>query len=154
EISTEVEQLRDEFKLPGMKVLQFAFGSDLSESSHIPHNFTSQNCIVYSGTHDNNTLVGWYDRDVEQQTKERITRYFDRQIDKKNIHQEFIRLALSSTAKIAIVPIQDVLGLNEEARMNIPGNANGNWLWRLDLEKLKAIKHWLADITSIYGRTK
>jgi len=154
EISTEVEQLRDEFKLPGMKVLQFAFGSDLSASSHIPHNFTSQNCIVYSGTHDNNTLVGWYEKDVDQQTKERITRYFDCQIDEKEIHKEFIRLAFSSTAKIAIVPIQDVLGLNEEARMNIPGNANGNWLWRLDLEKLKAIKHWLADITSTYGRTK
>ncbi|WP_316795705.1 malto-oligosyltrehalose synthase [Pedobacter agri] len=154
EISTEVELLRDQFQLPGMKVLQFSFGSDISASSHIPHNYENQNCIVYSGTHDNNTLIGWYNNEIEISTKERINKYFGQKIDENNIHQELIRLAFSSTAKIAILPIQDILGLDEKSRMNIPGKAHGNWLWRLDAAKLKPIQNWLADITSTYGRSK
>ena len=154
EISAEVETLRDEFRLPGMKVLQFAFGNDVPISTHIPHNFENQNCIVYSGTHDNNTLLGWYENETNEATKKRIDTYFGRQVDIERINLDFVQLAYSSTAKIAIAPIQDLLGLGEEARMNIPGNANGNWLWRVDKTKLSEIKDWLKSLTEIYGRAK
>ncbi|RZK20034.1 MAG: malto-oligosyltrehalose synthase, partial [Pedobacter sp.] len=154
EITEEVERLRDDIKLPGMKVLQFAFGSHLAISPHIPHNFTNRNCIAYSGTHDNNTLRGWFNNEIDKLTKQRLITYLGREIAEKAIHKEIIRLTYASTAKTAIIPIQDILGLSGDARMNMPGKAEGNWGWRLNTDELSSIKSWLKELCAIFGRGK
>jgi 4-alpha-glucanotransferase len=114
-ITPEVEKLRANFDFPGMKILQFAFHSD-EGSGYLPHNYT-QNFIVYTGTHDNDTLKGWFDG-LDQNTKKKVLDYAD--ADEKNVIKKLIRLAWSSTAKMAVIPLQDVLELGTEGRMNIP----------------------------------
>jgi 4-alpha-glucanotransferase len=131
-ITPEVETLRDHFGLPGMKVLQFAFTSDY-KNIHLPHNFPN-NCLAYTGTHDNSTLVGWWAQ-LNGSEKELASLYVNH--ESKDIHKEFIELIWSSCAKLAIVPVQDIMGLGDEARMNTPGTPNGNWGWRLDKRLLK-----------------
>lgn len=125
-ITPEVEALRDRFEFPGMKILQFAFGSEPG-NPFLPFNYP-RNCVVYTGTHDNDTTVGWfYSR--EEWEREAIQRYFG-QLSSDGIHWDLIRLAYSSVANLAIIPVQDLLGLGGEARMNFPGKAEGNWAWR------------------------
>ncbi|TCD08440.1 malto-oligosyltrehalose synthase [Pedobacter frigidisoli] len=154
EISEAVTGLRDHFKLPGMKVLQFAFGADLVSSIHIPHNYETTNCVVYSGTHDNNTLKGWFDEEIDEHTRDRISAYFGIKIGENNINEVIARLIYASSAKTAILPIQDVLSLGENARMNVPGTASGNWLWRLAPEMLTIVlRNWLSAQTEMYGRS-
>ncbi|HET7898628.1 MAG TPA: 4-alpha-glucanotransferase, partial [Flavisolibacter sp.] len=130
DIDADVLNLRDEFKLPGMKVLQFAFGEDMPQSDYIPHNY-GKNFLVYSGTHDNNTTVGWFKTEAGEDIRERIRRYLARDVSENDIHLLFARLAYGSVADIAILPIQDILGLDENARMNVPSSAENNWSWRL-----------------------
>lgn len=153
EISTDVEQLRKQFKLPGMKVLQFAFGEDLAGSVHIPHQFGSANCIVYTGTHDNNTTLGWFKNETDTNLKKRVSRYVGMAVNEKNINTIMIRLCYASIAKIAVIPMQDILRLNETARMNIPGKATGNWAWRANKQFIgeKTI-NWLMAEAELYGR--
>ncbi len=124
-ITPEVEKLRDELKFPGMKVLQFAF-DDLEENTHMPHTFPG-NCVCYTGTHDNDTTVGWYQHAYEA-SRDKARRYMN--ADGSAIHWDFIRTCFNSIAEIAMVPLQDVLGYGSEARMNTPGVAEGNWAWR------------------------
>ncbi|OWK69686.1 malto-oligosyltrehalose synthase [Pedobacter sp. AJM] len=144
EITSDVEQLRERFKLPGMKVLQFAFGSDLINTTHIPHNFSSSNCLVYTGTHDNNTLLGWFKEEADDNTKKRLDMYFGFSQNEENICQTILRAVYSAVAAIAIVPVQDILNLDESARMNTPGRNSGNWKWRLTREKLdNSLIGWL-----------
>jgi malto-oligosyltrehalose synthase/4-alpha-glucanotransferase len=126
----DVYALRNETELPGMKVLQFAFAKNLSEAVDIPHNFTT-NCIVYTGTHDNNTTLGWYKTETTKDDRERLERYAGCKVSLKNINEVMIKLAYASVAKTVIIPAQDLLGLEGDTRMNLPGNGNGNWLWRL-----------------------
>jgi 4-alpha-glucanotransferase len=135
EISAEVYQLRDEFKLPGMKVLQFAFDKDGS-SIHAPHNFEHSNFVVYTGTHDNNTTRGWYENEADAQTRETIEHYLGMKLSNHNIAEQVIRLALSSIADIAIIPVQDILNKPAKARMNTPASVDGNWSWRLKANEL------------------
>jgi malto-oligosyltrehalose synthase/4-alpha-glucanotransferase len=135
EISAEVYQLRDEFKLPGMKVLQFAFDKDGS-SIHAPHNFEHSNFVVYTGTHDNNTTRGWYEDEADAQTRETIEHYLGMKLSSHNIAEQVIRLALSSIADIAIIPVQDILNKPAKARMNTPASVDGNWSWRLKANEL------------------
>lgn len=130
-ISTGVSLLRDNFGLPGMKVLQFAFGEDIADSVHIPHNFSSVNFIVYTGTHDNNTSVGWYINDTDREERQRVEDYAGHLVTKRNVHKTLGRLAYSSIAKIVILPVQDILGLDEKARMNVPASVSENWTWRM-----------------------
>lgn len=130
-ISADVSLLRDAFGLPGMKVLQFAFGDDSKDSLHIPHNFASANFVVYTGTHDNNTSVGWYLNDTDKEERQRLEDYAGHLVTKRNVHRALGRLAYASIAKIVIVPVQDILGLDERARMNMPASLIGNWSWRL-----------------------
>lgn len=130
DIDAPVFELRSQFKLPGMKVLQFAFGEGMEQSIHIPHNF-NQNSFVYTGTHDNNTTIGWYNEDADKETIERLKTYTAQTIKSKNIHKVLTRMAYASTAKVAIIPMQDVLGLDEKSRMNNPAHAGNNWLWRV-----------------------
>jgi 4-alpha-glucanotransferase len=159
-ITPEVHQLRDQFNLPGMRVLQFAFGTDPQADEFKPYNFP-QNAVVYTGTHDNDTTVGWFTsegagdstRSLEEVQKERefILKYLG--TDGTQINWDLIRLALSSVARIAIIPLQDLLGKGSEARMNVPGREGGNWAWRYRAEELTDnIKQRLAEMTQVYGR--
>ena len=140
-ITPDVEALRDDFELPGMRILQFAFAD--TENNHLPHNHV-RNSVVYTGTHDNDTSVGWFNsvagagstRDVAQVDRERAYCLEYLNSDGSEIHWDFIRAAMASVASIAIVPAQDVLGLDSSARMNLPASTAGNWNWRLRGEAL------------------
>ncbi len=128
-ITRPVIRLREELGLAGMKVLIFAFGSD-EKNLYLPHNFEHTNFYVYSGTHDNNTVVGWYlDPNIPEYAKARLRRYANS--DGSRIHWDFLRLAYSSVARTAILPMQDVLGFGSDCRMNTPSTSKGNWRWRL-----------------------
>lgn len=150
-ITPEVEALRDKFNFPGMKVLHFAFDSDRT-NPFLPYNYIDCNCVVYTGTHDNNTTVGWfYDRSSEEQT--RVVDYLGC-ISHKGIHWSLISLALSSVAKTAIFPLQDILGLGAEAKMNTPSQEEGNWEWRYHPSALdyEGLGEHLKYVTYLYGR--
>jgi len=137
-ITPEVEELRDYFEFPGMKILQFAFGSE-PDNPFLPFNYP-RNCVVYTGTHDNDTTVGWY-YSREEWEREAIHRYLGC-LSSDGIHWDLIRLAYSSVANLAILPVQDLLGLSGEARMNFPGKGEGNWEWRY---WNNALSHELGD---------
>lgn len=148
-ITPEVEELRDYFEFPGMKVLQFAFGSDPG-NPFLPFNFP-RNCLVYTGTHDNDTTVGWFES-REDWEREAILRYLGH-ISPDGIHWDLIRLALSSVANLAIVPVQDLLGLGSWARMNFPGKPEGNWEWRYWGGNLSPeLAERLRSLTYTFGR--
>ena len=150
-ITPPVEELRDAFGFPGMKVLQFAFGDD-PDNKYLPHNFIP-NCAVYTGTHDNDTSLGWYHNSSAENERDFVRRYLA--TDGREIHWDMIRLAFSSVAHTAVVPLQDVLGLGSEARMNYPGKASGNWAWRFREGQLTPdILHRLAGLLRLYGRRK
>ncbi len=147
-ITPEVEKLRDDFHLPGMKVLQFAFGSDAT-NKNLPHNY-SENFMVYTGTHDNNTTLGWL-KSLKRKEKKQVRKYLGRN-RKKALHK-LITMAWASTAKMAVIPLQDLLEMDEKARMNTPGTASGNWEWRFRWTQLKR-KHKarLRELTEKYNR--
>jgi 4-alpha-glucanotransferase len=151
-ITADVREVVNRFGLAGMRVLQFAFGEDLPGNPYAPHNIIP-NSIVYTGTHDNNTVRGWFDRELDRKGRERLFRYLGRRVPRDRISWELIRLALMSAANTAIVPLQDILGLGEEARMNRPSTTQGNWQWRLLPEQLTdKVTRRLRDLTEIYGR--
>jgi 4-alpha-glucanotransferase len=125
-ITPAVEQLRDQFNLPGMKILQFAFDSG-PQNPYLPHQYP-QNAVVYTGTHDNNTSLAWW-QDQDPRAKQRIREYLDSAC--RDMPWPLIRSALASTARLAIIPLQDCLKLGADSRMNLPGTASGNWNWRL-----------------------
>jgi len=129
-ITDDVREVMKAYGLPGMKVLLFAFGEDLQKHPYLPHNF-DHHCVVYTGTHDNNTVRGWFDHEAGLKEKENFFTYIGRVVDGKDIHWAFIELALMSKADTAIVPMQDVLGLGQEARFNKPATTRGNWQWRV-----------------------
>jgi 4-alpha-glucanotransferase len=133
-ITDDVRDAMEQYELPGMKVLQFAFNGDQETHPYLPHNYTEE-CVVYTGTHDNNTTRGWYEYDATEEEKENVMKYLKKkQAVRKSIHWDLIGLALNSKAWLAVIPLQDVLGLGREARMNIPGTMKGNWEWRLRKE--------------------
>ncbi len=134
---------------PGMKILQFAFDSR-EESDYLPHNY-SNNSVVYTGTHDNDTTMGWYGS-LNRQDKAFAKRYLNIKA-KKEIYWEFIRAALSSVADTAIIPVQDYLGLGSEARVNMPSTLGNNWKWRLrDGQLDDSLAERIREITKLYGR--
>ncbi len=131
EIDQPVYDLMDKYHLPGMRVLLFAFGDGMPKSPYIPHNHV-ENAVVYTGTHDNNTVRGWYENHNSHHDKERFHAYLGHvSVNADNVSDHMVRLALSSVAKLAVVPMQDFLGLGEEAVMNRPSTAQGNWIWRM-----------------------
>ncbi|NES83960.1 MAG: 4-alpha-glucanotransferase [Moorea sp. SIO2B7] len=149
-ITPEVEALRDKFGLPGMKILQFAFDSDRA-NPFLPFNYVNRNCIVYTGTHDNNTTVGWFEERSPEE-KARIEDYLGC-ICSEGVHWGLIRLAMGSVANQAIFPLQDILGLGTEAKMNTPGQSEGNWNWRYHAEDLiPELSEKLKYLTYLYGR--
>lgn len=145
-ITDDVKALRDQFRIPGTRVLQFAFDG-LGDNPYLPHNFVS-NTIVYTGTHDNATSRQWYEELPDWQRKN-LWDYLKRAPGTSGeVAAELIRLAWTSTAAIAIAPLQDVLNLGREARMNIPGHADGNWAWRWSGDKLSLGPfEWLKELT-------
>lgn len=152
DINEAVLNLRDEAVLPGMKVLQFAFGPDMSQSGYIPHNY-ERNFLVYTGTHDNNTTVGWWRTEADESIKKRVAGYVGVHVDENNVHNVFQRLAYGSVADTAIIPMQDILGLDETGRMNVPSSAKDNWSWRLTDAQLASVDvAALRDLVKIYNR--
>ena len=150
-ITPEVEALRDKFNFPGMKILQFAFDDDRT-NGFLPYNYTDRNCIVYTGSHDNNTTVGWFnERSPEANAK--VIDYLGCLCD-DGIHWAMIRLALSSVGNTVVLPFQDILGLGSDAKMNTPSQAAGNWSWRCRAEAFNdELSGRLKYLTYLYGRT-
>ena len=149
-ITPDVESIRDGFGLPGMKILQFAFDAG-PENKFLPHHYIP-NCVAYTGTHDNDTVLGWYQR-VPEAEKDYYRRYTDR--DGSQVSWDLIRGVWSSVAMFAIAPLQDFLELDNAARMNYPGNPSGNWTWRLIKNGLnKNLQSRILDLNQIYGRLK
>jgi 4-alpha-glucanotransferase len=147
-ITPDVALLRDTFEFPGMDILQFAFTSDAG-NPYLPHNLRA-NSVIYSGTHDNDTTVGWY-QTREEEELDALHAYMG-PIDEP-IHWALIRMAYRSVADIAIIPMQDILGLGTEARMNTPGKFGGNWAWRLTMEDFQTEdRERLKAMAVTYGR--
>lgn len=136
-ITEEVVEVMKRYSFPGMKVLMFAFGEDNPKHPYLPENYT-EDAVVYTGTHDNNTIVGWFAEEALPEDKQRFFEYLGGEIHREQVHWAMIRLALRSPANLAIIPMQDLLGLPASARMNTPATAKGNWSWRLTPEQLAA----------------
>jgi 4-alpha-glucanotransferase len=148
EITPDVIEMRERFHLPGMKIVQFAFHGDPSEP-FLPHNHI-ENCIVYTGTHDNDTSRGWYER-VAEKERDFYRSYLGR--DGSNVAWDLIRAAWSSVAVFALAPMQDFLDLGNEARMNYPGNPSGNWTWRMPSGALSAsLSDRIKEFNFLYER--
>jgi len=151
-ITPDVREVIKRFGFPGMKVLLFAFGEENPMHIYLPHTY-ERNFVVYTGTHDNNTARGWFDGEARPEDRERLFRYIGRRVHPEEVHWELVRLAMMSIADIAIVPMQDVLGLGQEAQMNRPSVARGNWEWRLLPSQLtEDIGLRLRSLTETYGR--
>jgi 4-alpha-glucanotransferase len=147
-ITPDVVALREELGFPGMKVLQFAFDSGPT-NAYLPHNY-SPDAVVYTGTHDNQTTIGWF-RSLPEQGRTQVQRYLGR--DGSDIAWDLMRVALASVANWAIVPLQDVMRLDDDARMNTPGSASGNWTWRYAPHQLhEGLADGLREMTETYGR--
>ncbi len=151
DIDQAVHDLMDQFQLPGMRILQFAFGDKPGENLYAPH-MHIKNSLVYTGTHDNNTVRGWVES-ASAKERRNLSQYTGRRITPARAPEVLIRMALGSVAHIAVAPMQDYLGLGEEAIMNRPSVAKGNWLWRMQEgqaspELGRKIKNW----TVLYGR--
>jgi len=148
EITEEVERLRDKFELPGMRVLQFAFNGK-RRNVHLPHNYPI-NCVAYTGTHDNDTIIGWFQHASKVEQK-RARTYLN--TTEKRINWDFIRTIWSSSASLAITTAQDVLGYGSRMRMNTPGTQEGNWTWKLkNFDKLVPLAKKLAAFSKKYER--
>jgi 4-alpha-glucanotransferase len=153
-IDDAVLQLREQFGLPGMKVLQFAFGDDMPGSPHIPHNY-APHFFVYTGTHDNNTSRGWFSTDAGPEGQQRLAKYSGLKVTEEAAPDVLGRMAYASVGQTAILPMQDVLRLDGSARMNMPAAIEGNWLWRMQAGQFSdAAAARLNKWTIIYNRTR
>jgi len=160
-VTEGVKALRDRFDLHGIQVLQFAFGLDPGARDFQPHRYRRRS-VVYTGTHDNDTTVGWWNdrgsasstRTPEQISKERAFAKTYLGSDGREIHWDMIRAALASVADVAIIPAQDLLGLGSEARMNLPGTAEDNWRWRLERPLGRGVGRRLKSLTEAYERAR
>jgi len=152
-ITPAVRAFVDKLGLAGMKILLFGFGTDPDSKVHIPENHV-KNCVVYTGNHDTNTVRGWFEQDADQRQKKRLFDYLGGKVDTGQLHWALIELASASVAKLAIIPIQDVLGLGADARMNRPGTSDEtNWTWRFNWHRItdKTINR-LKHTTEAYRR--
>lgn len=150
-LTPSVLQLVKDSGFPGMKVLEFAFDSR-EESDYLPHNYTS-NCVVYTGTHDNDTIRGWYEK-LDPVDKQLSLNYMaNAATPSEDIHWDFARLALASVAKLAVIPVQDYLGLTSEARINTPSTLGINWRWRMtEADFTEDIVEKCRKMAQLYGR--
>jgi 4-alpha-glucanotransferase len=147
-ITPDVVKLRDGFGLPGMKILQFAFEGK-PDDPFLPHEYV-KNCVVYTGTHDNDTVRGWFER-VNENGRDFYRRYLGR--DGDQVAWDMIRACWASVAVFALAPMQDFLGLGNEARMNYPGNPSGNWSWRMSEAALSdELSGRIKELNYLYAR--
>jgi 4-alpha-glucanotransferase len=160
-ITPEVEALREQFGFPGMTILQFAFGTDPQAPGFQPHNYVPE-LVAYTGTHDNDTTLGWWTSGVGDSTRsapeaqaerELAARYLD--AEGRAFHWAMIRALLASVADTTVIPLQDVLGLGSEARLNLPGRPGGNWRWRFAAGAFdEGLRERLRELTDLYGRSE
>jgi 4-alpha-glucanotransferase len=151
-ITPDVREVMQQFGIPGMKVLLFAFEDGFETNPYIPHNVV-RDCILYTGTHDNNSVRGWIENEATDTHRQRLRQYFGYDIPAHELNRAFIRLAMSTVADTVIVPLQDILGLGSASRMNRPGIPEGNWKWRFSENMLTSgILEELRSLTTIYGR--
>ncbi|OPY65557.1 MAG: 4-alpha-glucanotransferase [Syntrophorhabdaceae bacterium PtaU1.Bin034] len=151
-ITPDVREAIRQLGFPGMKVLLFAFGEDNPMHIYLPHTY-ERNYVVYTGTHDNNTVRGWFEHEARQEDRWRLFRYLGREVSSDEASWELIRLAMMSIADMAMVPLQDILGLGREAQMNRPSVAHGNWAWRFLPSQLnESVVQRLRSFTEAYGR--
>lgn len=148
-ITKDVEDIRDRFGFPGMKVLVFAFESE--NHPYMPHNH-NKNSFVYTSTHDNMPVRGWYLQELDPSSKERLFRYLGRELSEEDVSYALIRLAYMSVSKACVVPMQDLLNLGQDARMNTPGKKEGNWEWRLKDMPDDELSFKLKELCLTYGR--
>ncbi|WP_343667629.1 4-alpha-glucanotransferase [Chitinophaga sp.] len=151
-IDAPVRALQEQFNLKGMRVLQFGFGDDMPQNDHAPHHFIS-NVVAVTGTHDNNTSRGWYEEDADRKTRFNFQQYTGLKIVPEKVARMLSRIAYASVADIVILPMQDVLGLSGNARMNHPSGGKKNWRWRMlpgqfKKKKIKRLRRWVK----VYGR--
>jgi 4-alpha-glucanotransferase len=149
-ITPDVVALREVLGFPGMRVLQFAFDSGPS-NAYLPHNYDART-VVYTGTHDNQTTIGWF-RSLPESVRASVQRYLGR--DGSDIAWDLIRTALESVADRAVAPLQDVMRLDDDARMNTPGKPSGNWSWRYSAHQLhEGLADGMRELTETYGRVQ
>jgi 4-alpha-glucanotransferase len=151
-ITPEVRQLRDAFELPGMAILQFAFGDpNRGDHEYLPHQHR-RHVVVYPGTHDNDTAAGWY-QSADEATRHHVRRYLS--VDGRDMAWDLIRCAYHSVGNVAIVAMQDILSLGTHARMNVPGVADGNWAWRVAPTSLHLdLARQVAEEVHLSGRSR
>lgn len=151
-ITADVTEVIEKFQLCCTRVLLSAFDNNPATNPHYPHNHI-KNSAVYTSTHDSNTIKGFFGKEANHEAKRQFFGYLGRRVPTSQVHWELIRLAMGSVAKLLIIPMQDVLGLGEQARMNRPGTVKGNWSWQLGPnEKMAAIARELAKLTRVFGR--
>ena len=151
-ITADVREAMRACAFPGMKILVFAFGGDVAQNPYAPHNH-SPDSIVYTGTHDNNTVKGWFCREAGPGEKESLFAYLGRGIGEEEVAWELVRLGMMSVARMAVFPMQDILGLGEEGRMNLPAVTHGNWEWRMSSEQFSPeLVQRLRAATRLFGR--
>ena len=152
EIDQPVRDLMHDFALPGMKVLHFAFGDDMPQSGYIPHHHIP-NAVVYTGTHDNNTTRGWYQKGLKAADRKRLAAYLQCELSADNVASELTRVAFASVCNLAVVPMQDFLNLGQEAIMNRPSTATGNWTWRMKKGAITApLASTIKELNDLYNR--
>ncbi|OGD23697.1 MAG: 4-alpha-glucanotransferase, partial [Candidatus Aminicenantes bacterium RBG_13_64_14] len=151
-ITDDVREIMERFGFPGMKVLLFAFGPDFAAHPYNPANYT-RNCVAYTGTHDNNTARGWFEGEATAEEKQSLFQFLGREVGAEEVPCELIRKLMMSTADTVIFPMQDVLALGAEARMNTPSTVEGNWRWRLPpgLPAAEMISR-IREMTTVWGR--
>ena len=152
EIDQPVRDLMNDFSLPGMKVLHFAFGKDMAQSGYIPH-YHIPNSVVYTGTHDNNTTRGWYQKDLRAADRKRLAAYLRREITADTVAEELTRSVFASVSQLAVIPMQDFLNLGPEAIMNKPSTASGNWAWRMKPDAITTpLAQTIKEMNQLYDR--
>jgi len=151
-ITDDVKAVMQKFALPGMKVLLFAFSENLDTHPYLPHNYPIE-CVVYTGTHDNNTVKGWFKNEATALEKRLLAEYLGQEVSEETVNWQLIELAFKSLANVTIIPLQDVLGLGQAARMNLPASSGGNWQWRFTASQLTPeVRSRLLQLTMATGR--
>ncbi|MBD3243750.1 MAG: 4-alpha-glucanotransferase [Chitinivibrionales bacterium] len=151
-ITDDVREVMTQYGFPGMRVLLFAFGEDNPNHIYLPHSYAIDG-VAYTGTHDTNTFRGWFEKETGEQERQRLFAYMGRQVSLSELHWEAMRLLMMSVARTTIFPMQDILGLGVDGRMNRPGSAHGNWAWRMGPEQFDSASiDKLRELTRTYGR--
>ncbi|HEX3019828.1 MAG TPA: 4-alpha-glucanotransferase [Chitinispirillaceae bacterium] len=151
-ITSDVREAMNRFQIPGTKVLLFAFENQNPHHPYLPHNY-EKNCMACTGTHDTNTILGWYSQDCSEKERQNLLHYLGEQSNSEPINWKAIRLMMQSAADLVIFPLQDILGYGSDTRMNIPGTRTDNWRWRFTEDALTAeIQRKWADLTMLFGR--